>query len=270
MYPTNATSRRRHSCSKLCERQVARHFLSVSSLQSFRRDCHDRVFPVRLVCNSSGGSDSTLTESRYRSAALVTGANKGIGLEIARGLYQDGFVVLLACRDISAAAEARDEILRSGSNKNNSGSSSVSSGDLGDVVIIDSSLDLEDLSSVQVYAQEVTSKFQEEGLLLQVLVNNAGVMAAPFSRTRQGIERHFGVNHLAHFLLTKALLPLLRDASSKSGTPSRVVTQSSNALLLVPSVDTSTFYVPSKARAATAAEQIELKEDESVTNDIEG
>jgi NAD(P)-dependent dehydrogenase (short-subunit alcohol dehydrogenase family) len=81
-------------------------------------------------------------------------------------------------------------------------------------------LDLSDLESVHAFAAAIVAAHQH----LDLLVNNAGVMVPPFSRTRQGFELQFGTNHLGHFALTGLLLPLLRARSA-----SRVVVVYSSA-----------------------------------------
>jgi NAD(P)-dependent dehydrogenase (short-subunit alcohol dehydrogenase family) len=134
--------------------------------------------------------------------ALVTGANSGIGYEAARALAQHGAHVVLACRNRSKAESALNAIdaLRPS----------------GTTEILD--MDLADLDSVA----EGAAKFSASHDRLDLLINNAGLMAVPRSRTVQGFEMQFGVNHLAHFALTGRLLdPLLATAQS------RVVTISS-------------------------------------------
>jgi len=119
---------------------------------------------------------------------VVTGANSGLGLVAARELAQRGAHVVLACRDVTkgeAAAPAGDVEVRR--------------------------LDLADLASVRAFADELTGP-------VDVLINNAGVMAVPHRRTADGFELQFGTNHLGHFALTGLLLDRVRD---------RVVTLSS-------------------------------------------
>ena len=123
---------------------------------------------------------------------VVTGANSGIGLAAARALGTAGARVVLAVRDEEkgrAAAESIDgtpEVRR---------------------------LDLADLASVRAFAESWDGP-------LDVLVNNAGVMAIPQRRTADGFEMQIGTNHLGHFALTNLLLPQISD---------RVVTVSSGA-----------------------------------------
>jgi len=135
--------------------------------------------------------------------ALVTGGNGGIGLEAARVLADNGARVVLGCRDRSRADRALDDILRA------SPSAAV------EVL----PLDLADLSSVELAAEEFAARHER----LDVLVNNAGVMATPYRRTVDGFELQFGVNHLGHFALTGRLL----DRLLASAAP-RVVTVSSS------------------------------------------
>lgn len=133
---------------------------------------------------------------------LITGANSGIGFEAARALAQHGAHVVLACRSPARAAEAVEAIEAT----EPAGSTEV---------LV---LDLADLDSVA----EAATCFLASHDRLDVLVNNAGLMATPEGRTAQGFEVQIGVNHLGHFALTGRLLPALLAAG-----PARVVTISS-------------------------------------------
>jgi len=124
--------------------------------------------------------------------ALITGANSGLGLETARALAQRGARVVLACRSL-AKAEAAGQAL---------------SGD-GDGELIPLELNLADLTSVRQGAQTVAKRWGA----LDLLINNAGVMAPPRQLSAQGFELQFAVNHLGHFALTQALLPALRPGA---------------------------------------------------------
>ncbi|SDH50367.1 NAD(P)-dependent dehydrogenase, short-chain alcohol dehydrogenase family [Lentzea fradiae] len=124
---------------------------------------------------------------------LVTGANSGLGLRTAQVLASKGAHVLMGCRSVQRGQEARRSV---------TGSAEVLE------------LDLADLGSVRSAAGQVTE--------LDVLVNNAGIMAVPNGRTADGFERQFGTNHLGHAALTFLLLPVLRQSSN-----ARVVTVSS-------------------------------------------
>lgn len=120
---------------------------------------------------------------------VVTGANSGIGLETARYLAGSDARVIMACRN-RAKAEAAVADIRS----------STQSGEL---VVMD--VDLGNLTSIGDFVEEVASAFPA----VDVLINNAGVMALDRGVTEDGFETHFGINHLGHFALTMLMLPLL-------------------------------------------------------------
>ncbi|HUQ60515.1 oxidoreductase [Lentzea sp.] len=124
---------------------------------------------------------------------LVTGANSGLGLRTAQVLAAGGAHVIMGCRSVQRGQEARRAV---------SGSAEVLE------------LDLADLGSVRAAAGKVGE--------LDVLVNNAGIMAVPHGRTADGFELQFGTNHLGHAALTFLLLPALRQRPG-----ARVVTVSS-------------------------------------------
>ena len=119
--------------------------------------------------------------------------------------------VFITTRDETKAREVIADILKS-----NEG---ISSSPLEHIF-----LDLTSLDSVR----EAASAFLKRSSKLNVLINNAGVCLAPPGKTKEGFELHFGVNHLAHFLLTKLLTPALLAAATPAW-PSRVVNVSSNA-----------------------------------------
>ncbi|MFI5620483.1 oxidoreductase [Streptomyces sp. NPDC051567] len=121
--------------------------------------------------------------------AVVTGANSGIGYVSARELARRGASVVLACR---SAARGHAAVVRLRAEVPGAKAEFVP-------------LDLADLASVREFAQEYGRRHRR----LDLLVNNAGVMALPYGRTADGFETQFGVNHLGHFALTGLLLPLL-------------------------------------------------------------
>ncbi|XP_056134213.1 retinol dehydrogenase 12 [Lampris incognitus] len=135
---------------------------------------------------------------------LITGANTGIGKETAMDMASRGARVILACRDMTRAHIAADEIRQKSGN--------------GNVVV--KKLDLASLQSVRNLAKEVQKSEQH----LDILINNAGIMMCPKWKTEDGFETQFGVNHLGHFLLTNLLLDLLKKSA-----PSRIVNVSSLA-----------------------------------------
>lgn len=139
---------------------------------------------------------------------IVTGANSGIGLETVRQLTSQNATVILACRNESKAQAAIDDV---GSGKF-------------------LPLDLSDLSSVRSFAKDFLSSYDR----LDVLVNNAGIMACPYGKTKDGFENQIGCNHLAHFLLFKLLTPILLKTAEDSGKPSRLISLSSVAASAAP------------------------------------
>ena len=151
----------------------------------------------------SGWTSDEMVEQTGR-VVIVTGANSGIGLEAARGFARKGATVILACRDKARGAEAAATIL--------------GDGPTGTIDVM--ALDLADLSSVRAFADTFHDRYDR----LDLLINNAGVMMPPESRTVDGFELQFGTNHLGHFALTGLLLDLLRDTEG-----SRVVNVSSMA-----------------------------------------
>jgi NAD(P)-dependent dehydrogenase (short-subunit alcohol dehydrogenase family) len=136
--------------------------------------------------------------------AVVTGANSGIGLEAAKTLAGAGAHVVLACRD-AAKAGAAASALRAAAPR-------------ASLEVLP--LDLASLASVRDFAKH----FADRHARLDLLINNAGVMAIPRRTTADGFEMQLGTNHLGHFALTGLLLPQLLAASG-----SRVVTVSSTA-----------------------------------------
>jgi NAD(P)-dependent dehydrogenase (short-subunit alcohol dehydrogenase family) len=136
--------------------------------------------------------------------AVVTGANRGIGLEVTRGLAGKGAHVVLAVRR-TGRGDAAAAAIRA-----------TSPGASLEVM----ALDLADLASVHRFAAAVRSRWQA----VDLLINNAGVGSASLRRTADGFELVFGTNHLGHFALTGLLLPAL------TGPPAaRVVTVASLA-----------------------------------------
>jgi len=132
---------------------------------------------------------------------IVTGANSGLGLVTATELARHGADVVMACRDLAKGESAAAGVRRVAA---------------GEVTL--ASLDLANLASIHEFASA------HAGSTLDLLFNNAGVMAIPRAVTADGFEMQFGTNHLGHFALTGLLLPALRRSASP-----RVVTVSSNA-----------------------------------------
>jgi NAD(P)-dependent dehydrogenase (short-subunit alcohol dehydrogenase family) len=128
--------------------------------------------------------------------ALVTGASTGIGLDTARALAAAGASVTMAARDDTKLAAAADTV------RERVPGAQVDTG----------VLDLSSLASVRAFAQEWLATHDR----LHLLVNNAGIMFAPYGHTAEGCELHFGTNHVGHFLLTNLLAPaLLADPAAR-------------------------------------------------------
>lgn len=126
--------------------------------------------------------------------ALVTGATSGIGQETAIGLAKQGVRVIVTGRNRERGGTAVTEIQQASSNPN----------------IEFVSADMASQASVHRLADHVMAKYPR----LDILINNAGVMAADHQLSEDGLEIHFAVNHLAPFLLTHRLLPLLQHSAS--------------------------------------------------------
>lgn len=140
--------------------------------------------------------------SQAGRTAVVTGASSGLGLETARVLAGRGASVVLACRDMGKAERAAD-LIRAQITR-------------ADVRVL--RLDLASLASVREAASEIRSACPR----LDLLINNAGVMAVPYHRTEDGFELTFATNHLGHFALTGLVLDRLLETPG-----SRIVTVSS-------------------------------------------
>jgi NAD(P)-dependent dehydrogenase (short-subunit alcohol dehydrogenase family) len=149
---------------------------------------------------------SDLIPDQRGRTAVVTGANSGLGLVTARELARHGASVVLACRDTAKGERALAEIEAAAPHAR----------------VQVSELDLGDLASIESFAGRVRSEHAEGGL--DLLINNAGVMAPPRRQTSDGFELQLGTNHLGHFALTARLIETMQDRPD-----ARVVTLSSNA-----------------------------------------
>jgi len=136
--------------------------------------------------------------------AVVTGANRGLGLEIAASLAAAGAAVVLACRDLGKAGQAAGLIRQRAPG----------------AALEPMALDLAELASIRRFATACAGRFPT----LDLLVNNASAILVPRGETRDGFETHMGVNHLGTFALTGLLLDRLGAAGS-----ARIVNTSSLA-----------------------------------------
>lgn len=136
--------------------------------------------------------------------AIITGANSGLGYETALALAKKELTIIMACRNLEKAEEAKKQLLKE-----------VPAADLHLMKI-----DLSQLESVRTFAAEFKEKFDK----LDILINNAGVMMPPYEKTDDGFELQFEANYLGHFLLTALLIDQLENTPN-----SRVVSLSSIA-----------------------------------------
>jgi len=123
---------------------------------------------------------------------VITGANTGIGKCTAMDLSKRGAKIVMLCRNLEKAEEAADEIRKATE---------------GEVVV--HKLDLASLASVRECAEQLGNSLEK----IDILINNAGIMACPEMRTKEGFEMQIGTNHFGHFLLTNLLMPLLKKAA---------------------------------------------------------
>ncbi len=137
---------------------------------------------------------------------VITGANTGIGFQTALELAKRGARVIIACHDTKDAEKAVKIIIHKSQNEKCEAEY----------------LDLADLDSVRSFAQLMNKKLNR----LDILINNAGVMATPYTKSPQGYEMQFAVNHLGHFLLTNLLLDLMKKTPN-----SRIISVASVAHL---------------------------------------
>ncbi len=159
---------------------------------------------IEYMFNDSGWTADDLPDESGRTV-VVTGANSGIGYEATKAFAARGAHVVMACRSVERGEDAKREI----------------EAEYPGASLTVRELDLADLDSVAAFADWYETEYDS----LNVLANNAGVMAIPRSETADGFETQFGVNHLGHFALTGRLLDVLRRTSGET----RVVTQSSMA-----------------------------------------
>jgi NAD(P)-dependent dehydrogenase (short-subunit alcohol dehydrogenase family) len=144
---------------------------------------------VRRAAIPTAGWTAAEVPDQTGRTALVTGANSGVGLEVARVLTERGARVLLACRDRAKATAAAHSLNAGGG------------AGWAEVVV----LDLADLDSVGKCATDVMRQIER----LDILAMNAGVMDMPRSTTVDGFEIHLGTNHLGHFAFAAQVAPLL-------------------------------------------------------------
>ncbi|PWA51230.1 NAD(P)-binding Rossmann-fold superfamily protein [Artemisia annua] len=158
---------------------------------------------------SSTAEDVTQGLDGTGLTAIVTGATSGIGTETTRVLALHGVHIVMAVRNMESGRKVKETILNA-----------FPTAKL-DVM----ELDLSSLASVRKFADE----FISSGLPLNILINNAGIMAPPFTLSKDNIELQFATNHLGHFLLTKLLVETMKRTSHEQNIEGRIVNVSSEA-----------------------------------------
>lgn len=128
----------------------------------------------------------------HDQVAIVTGANVGLGYETTKALVQKGYHVVMACRNLDKAEQAKASLAT-----------------YQDQLAV-RQLDLASLQSVRAFSEDFLADYQR----LDLLINNAGVMVPPYQTTEDGFELQFGANFLGHFLLTSLLLGQLEETSN--------------------------------------------------------
>ncbi|KEH26388.1 NAD(P)-binding rossmann-fold protein [Medicago truncatula] len=140
--------------------------------------------------------------------AIVTGTTHGIGIETARVLALRGVHVIMGVRNINAGKVVREEILK----------------EIPKAKVSVMELDLSSMASVRKFASE----FNSSSLPLNILINNAGICAAPFTLSKDNIELQFATNYLGHFLLTNLLLDTMKKTANESKKEGRIIIVSSD------------------------------------------
>ena len=140
--------------------------------------------------------------SQLGKIAIVTGANSGIGYETTLGLVKKGVEVIMACRNIQKAEDAKAKILQLHP----------------EAKIKSMMIDLTSLTAVKKFVHEFQRQFDK----LDILINNAGIMMSPYKITQDDFESQLATNYIGHFALTGLLLPLLTKTAN-----SRIITLSS-------------------------------------------
>lgn len=128
---------------------------------------------------------------QHNRVAIITGANAGLGFEAARALSAKGAKVILACRNTAKGEDACKRLRELHPQA--------------DVVV--EQLDTSDLASVRAFAERILRICPH----IDLLINNAGIMATPHEKSKDGFEMQLATNHLGHFALTGLLLPHMRD-----------------------------------------------------------
>ncbi|XP_028767455.1 short-chain dehydrogenase TIC 32, chloroplastic isoform X2 [Neltuma alba] len=167
-------------------------------------------------CRGPSGFSATSTAEQVTEGidgngltAIVTGASNGLGLETTRVLALRGVHVVMAVRNVDSGMSVKNKMLE----------------EMPSAKIDVMKLDLSSMASVRKFAADYNSS----GLRLNILINNAGIMAAPFTLSEDNIELQFATNHVGHFLLTNLLLETMKKTVHECKREGRIVIVSSKA-----------------------------------------
>ncbi|KAF5732374.1 short-chain dehydrogenase TIC 32 chloroplastic [Tripterygium wilfordii] len=141
--------------------------------------------------------------------AVVTGASSGIGAETARVLALRGVHVFMGVRNMAAGKDVKEAIVR----------------EIPNAKVDTLELDLSSMASVRKFASDYSASRRP----LNLLINNAGIMAVPFTLSSDNIELQFATNHVGHFLLTSLLLDTMKKTARNSNKGGRIVNVASDA-----------------------------------------
>lgn len=159
--------------------------------------------------SSSTAEDVTQGVDASHLTVIVTGATSGIGKETARVLALRGAKVIIPSRTLESGMKLKESLLEQNPNAK----------------FQVEEMDLSSLDSVDSFARS----FKSSNKHLNVLINNAGIMACPFQLSKDGIELQFATNHMGHFLLTNLLLEKMKATAKETGIQGRIVNVSSSA-----------------------------------------
>uniref|UniRef100_A0A0D9XPQ3 Uncharacterized protein n=1 Tax=Leersia perrieri TaxID=77586 RepID=A0A0D9XPQ3_9ORYZ len=168
-----------------------------------RRRGPSALGPASTADEVTAGLDAT------HLTAIVTGATNGIGKETARVLAMRGAEVIIPVRTMESGNKVKQSI----------------SEEIPGSKLHVMEMDLSSLDSVRRFAKSFDSSHRH----LNILINNAGIMACPFQLSRDGIELQFATNHVGHFLLTNLLLDKMKSTARKTGVQGRIINVSSVA-----------------------------------------
>jgi len=178
-------------------------------VKALNQKCRNFVLLIRTIKTdqyimAKSNWNANNIPSQSGKVIVITGATSGLGKEAARVLARKEGTVVLAIRNLKKGGKVIADI----------------KGEVPNAHVEQIKLDLSSLASVESFVKE----FQEKHDRLDILINNAGVMMCPYSKTEDGFEIQMGVNHLGHFALTGQLMPILKQTKG-----SRIVSTSSVA-----------------------------------------